>query len=311
MSETRPLVTIGISTYNRADGYLKDALASAVAQTYPKVEIVVSDNCSSDGTEALVKSFSDPRIRYFRQEKNIGANNNFNFCLEQARGEYFLLLHDDDLIDPDFVTACMDALGDGGPVGVIRTGTRVIDDDGNILNQTPNATDGASTVDFFLKWFEGKTALYLCSTLYHTEGLRALGGFGSKTNLFQDVVATVQLAAKMGRVDVFDVKASFRRHAHNFGTAARLHDWCEDSLYLLDMMCQLSADRADEVRRKGLPYLCRKNYRYVAHIRPAHKRLAAYLWVYKLFGYRYSPLQFKFGSYLRGAKRRLHLALQR
>ena len=117
MTPTRPLVTIGISTYNRAGGYLRDALQSAVHQTYPALEIVVSDNCSTDDTEAVVRSFADPRIRYIRQAVNIGANNNFNFCIRQARGVYFLLLHDDDLIDEDLVETCVDALRGDTSVG--------------------------------------------------------------------------------------------------------------------------------------------------------------------------------------------------
>ena len=104
-----PLVTIGIPTYNRAKAYLKDAIKSAVDQTYPNIEILISDNGSTDNTQLLVKSFDDPRIRYIKQENNIGANNNFNYCVMNAKGDYFLLLHDDDLIDKDFVEVCIHA----------------------------------------------------------------------------------------------------------------------------------------------------------------------------------------------------------
>jgi glycosyltransferase involved in cell wall biosynthesis len=100
-----PLVSVGIPTYNRADGYLKEAIQSVLNQTYPNLEIIVSDNCSSDDTGTVVKAFNDSRIRYHRHDVNIGPNNNFNFCLDQAQGAYFLLLHDDDLIDPDFFQA--------------------------------------------------------------------------------------------------------------------------------------------------------------------------------------------------------------
>lgn len=86
---TYPLVTIGIPTYNRADGYLKGAIQSALDQTYPNLEIFISDNCSSDNTGLLVKSFADPRIRYHRHDVNIGGNNNFNYCVEKARGSIF------------------------------------------------------------------------------------------------------------------------------------------------------------------------------------------------------------------------------
>ena len=76
----RPIVTIGIPTYNRAGSFLEQVILSAVNQTYKNIEILVSDNCSTDHTEALLKRFSDPRIRYVKQPQNIGANNNFNFC---------------------------------------------------------------------------------------------------------------------------------------------------------------------------------------------------------------------------------------
>ena len=58
-----PLVTIAIPTYNRADGYLKEAIQSALDQTYPNLEIIVSDNCSIDDTESIVKCLSEPDIR--------------------------------------------------------------------------------------------------------------------------------------------------------------------------------------------------------------------------------------------------------
>ena len=79
-----PLVTIGIPTYNRADGYLKEAIESVINQTYSNLEIIISDNCSSDDTGLVVKSFKDQRIHYYRHDENIGANNNFNFCLKKS-----------------------------------------------------------------------------------------------------------------------------------------------------------------------------------------------------------------------------------
>jgi glycosyltransferase involved in cell wall biosynthesis len=302
----RPLVTIGISTYNRARGYLRQALGSAVAQTYPHLEIVVSDNCSTDDTGAAVAEFGDARIRYFRQATNIGANNNFNFCLSQARGAYFLLLHDDDLIDPDFVQTCIDAVNGNPAVGVIRTGTRRIDAAGVVQRQTFNRVGGLSTGEFFLGWFSGATSLYLCSTLYNTQGLREVGGFQSLKNLLQDVVATARLAARMGRADVRDVKASFRRHESNSGSAARILDWCEDSLFLLELMCELAPEHRAAIRRDGFRFLCDQNYSRASR---ATNPLRAHLAVYRAFGYRRSPLRFLLARRLARTRRSLREAL--
>ena len=147
MSENmRVLVTIAIPTFNRADGNLICALQSAISQTYKNIEIIVSDNCSSDDTEQVVKQFKDPRLQYVRHPENIGANANFNFCLSQAKGDYFLLLHDDDLIDDDFVSVCMKAENYVfNDIGIIRTGTRWIDVDGNVLSEKPILVGACST----------------------------------------------------------------------------------------------------------------------------------------------------------------------
>ena len=217
---TNPLVSIGIPTYKRANSYLKHALRSAINQTYKNIEIIVSDNCSPDNTESVVKEFNDPRIRYYRQKENIGSLNNCNFCLEQSRGKYFLMLYDDDVIDDDFISTCMDAVTYHSEPGIILTGAREIDSEGNILSAAHNTVSGYSTADFILGWFNRKVPLFLCSSLFNTTRLKQLGGFHSKTNMYEDVVAEVQLAAKYGRVDIFDIKASFRRHDSNMGNVA-------------------------------------------------------------------------------------------
>jgi len=304
----RPLVTIGIPTYNRADGFLIQALESAVNQTYPCIEIIVSDNCSTDHTEEVVHGFSSPRIRYFKHTDNIGPVNNFNFCVQEARGQYFLLLHDDDLIDPDFVEACMAAVDDNTDIGVIITGTRKINGQGIALAETSNRLCNDSTKDFFMGWFSGKIALYLCSTLYNCEGLKEIGGFRSKTNHFLDVVATVKLAALYGRADVYNVKASFRRHSANMGgEPARVYAWSEDCLYLLNVMCNLLSndDEKAEIRRYGMPFFCTKNYRLASTIRSRLKRLSTYYKIYKKFDYSYSPVHFLYSRHVRPRKNSL------
>jgi glycosyltransferase involved in cell wall biosynthesis len=287
-----PLVTIAIPTYNRAAGFLADALRSAVGQTYPNLEIIVSDNCSMDSTEDVVRSFSDPRIIYFKHRMNIGANHNFNFCLDRARGKYFLLLHDDDLIDNDFIQSCMAALDQGADVGVIRTGTRKIDAQGRTILEIPNQVEGTSALELMLGWIRGKTTLFLCSTLYHTQGLRVAGGFHSKKNLFQDDVALFKLAATYGRAEVGEVKASFRRHAGNSGDANSIRDWCEDSLYLLELMCSLEPDHEELLRREGMPFFCWQNYARASRIGSPLERIKSYFLVYRMFGMALSPVTF-------------------
>jgi glycosyltransferase involved in cell wall biosynthesis len=304
-----PLVSIGIPTYNRANSYLTQALQSAVNQTYKNIEIIVSDNCSSDDTESVVKDFNDPRIRYYRQKENIGSVPNCNFCLEQSQGKYFLVLYDDDVIDDDFISTCMEAVQPPGEPGVIFTGAREIDSRGNVLSSAHNKVSGYSTADFLLGWFDAKVPLYLCSTVFNTERLKQLGGFHSKTNMYEDVVAFVQLAARYGRVDVFDIKASFRRHDSNMGKTVPYYAWSEDALYLLDIMCEAAPEQASQIRQKGLPYFSSKVYRHIARIESPLKRFSAYLAVYRTFDRCYSPLKFLYVQNVRRLRNRVKRAV--
>lgn len=291
-SSNQPLVSIGIPTYNRAKGNLLKVIERALGQTWGNVEVIVSDNCSSDETPELVGAIEDPRLRYVRQETNIGPNNNFNYCLNQAKGEYFLLFHDDDMIEEDFVNACMSSLEPGKPVGAIFTGVRIIDGDDNVTEEHKNLAAGLSPAEFVLGWFRGRAALYLCSTLYNTARLKEVGGFGSKKNLFDDLVPTFTLTSRFGRADVEDIKASFRRHATNSGATVPIRDWVDDSRYLLDTICQVLPDDSERLRREGKLYFCRKMYQYITAGQAVSQSSMDYLYIYRSFDYCYSPLRF-------------------
>lgn len=299
---TRPRVTIGMPTYNRRDGYFPQALASALAQDFADLEVLVCDNASTDGTSEYVAGLDDERLRYLRHEVNIGANANFNSCLEHASGDYFLLLHDDDLVDPDFVSRCLAALGDGPDVGLVRTGSRVIDADGEVLAVNHTNTAGLDGAEVLLRWFRRETPLYLASTLYNTRWLRAIGGFDSPHGLYQDVKATAVLMARHGHLDVDEVLASFRRHDDNRGSSVKAVQWAEDAVHLLDVIEREFPARAEELKASGATYLCQKCYRVAALIGEPVERWRTYRQVNEMFAGAASPLVYELRRYWRSLK---------
>lgn len=288
-NKNKPLVTIAMPTYNRASTYLRNALQCAVNQTYDNIEIIVSDNCSSDNTEEVVHSFNDQRIRYFRQRENIGAVPNSNFCLEQSKGSYFLQLHDDDMIDDDFIETCMQAADYSTDIGIIRTGTRVIDSHGKVIQETPNIAKGLSTKEFFRCWFACKISIYLCGTIFNTNGLKEIGGFKSKHYLADDGIAIAKLANIYDRLDVKDVKASFRKHSEEITFAVPVIQWCEDFIELLDLILEVT-DGDEQLRSEGIRFFCGLSYNRCKAIKSPIKRLMTYIRVYKMFQYKYSPM---------------------
>jgi glycosyltransferase involved in cell wall biosynthesis len=103
-----PLVSIAIPTYNRLP-QLQRSVASALAQTHASIEVVISDNASTDATEAWASELSarDERVTYLRNPVNVGAVRNFTLAMQATRGEWFMWLADDDFLDPDYVEACL------------------------------------------------------------------------------------------------------------------------------------------------------------------------------------------------------------
>ena len=101
-----PLITIAIPTYNRAS-LVKNCVANALAQSYQNIEVLVSDNASPDDTVAILKSVNDERLRVLTSPKNVGACENFSKCILEARGDYLVLLSDDNLLNADFLEKCV------------------------------------------------------------------------------------------------------------------------------------------------------------------------------------------------------------
>lgn len=103
MQSLLPKVTIGMPVYNGRDT-LRPVLDSLLAQSFADFELIISDNASTDDTADICKEYAqrDSRIRYVRQEKNIGVAN-FKFVFLEARGEYFLWAADDDIRSPEFL----------------------------------------------------------------------------------------------------------------------------------------------------------------------------------------------------------------
>jgi glycosyltransferase involved in cell wall biosynthesis len=100
-----PLITIGVPTRNRS-ALLKKCLESIFAQTYQNIEVLVSDNASTDDTLAVLQSVGDSRLRILSNPEDIGASENFANCVREARGDYLVLVSDDNTLDPLFLEKC-------------------------------------------------------------------------------------------------------------------------------------------------------------------------------------------------------------
>lgn len=134
MHDDLPLVCICIPTYNAAVT-IRETLESILAQSYTNLVIHVSDNASTDETLKIVESVSDARVRIHRQEKNIGAEGNFNCCIQLAEGKYTAIFHADDIYEPDMVVRQVAFLEANPEAGAVFTEASTIDETGNKIGE--------------------------------------------------------------------------------------------------------------------------------------------------------------------------------
>jgi len=152
-SSRRPLVSLGLPVYN-GEKFLRQALDSLTGQTHADLEIIVSDNASTDATAAICREYAarDPRLRYVRQATNIGAAPNYNAVFEASRGRYFKWAAHDDYMDPEAIAVCVAAL-EADP-GTVLCHPRLVDvdEDGRVIAELDRGTVGlGSAADRFFQ----------------------------------------------------------------------------------------------------------------------------------------------------------------
>ena len=134
MSTEWPLVCVCIPTYN-AGTTVRETLASVLSQTYPNLIVHISDNASTDDTLKQVDAVADSRVRIHRLKQNVGAEGNFNRCIELAEGEYTAIFHADDIYETDMLAKQVAFLQGSPEAAAVFTSASLIDDKGQKVGQ--------------------------------------------------------------------------------------------------------------------------------------------------------------------------------
>ena len=130
----RPRVSVGMPVYNR-EKYVGLAIESHLQQTYEDFELVITDNASTDHSEQICREYAakDPRVKYHRNPRNLGASGNYNRCFELSTGEYFRWTPSDDLISPNVLQRAVQILDQDPSVFVAYPKTKLIDSEGTVI----------------------------------------------------------------------------------------------------------------------------------------------------------------------------------
>lgn len=185
-----PLVSIVIPTFNRAD-MLKKAIESALLQDYENIEIIVSDNASTDHTPDIISAFTDiSKIRIFRNEQNIGMVANWRKALlEHVKGDWFLMLSDDDVLtDPSYIREAARMIEEHPELVMIYAGGRVVDAEGVEIGKLelpfPRVASGRDV--FLSRGLIKPQDFTLCNVLFSTEVSKSVCAFSNDWNISCD-----------------------------------------------------------------------------------------------------------------------------
>lgn len=170
--------TIGIPAFKAA--FLKECINSVLTQSFTDFELIVINDASPDAIDEIVLSFNDKRIRYYKNDKNTGAENvvnNWNKCLDSAVGEYFILLGDDDKLEPDYLEEFNGLILKYSHLDVFHCRSKIIDGNSEIIGLTPSWPEFESVYDNIWHRLSGYRIQYISDFVYRTDALKNEGGF--------------------------------------------------------------------------------------------------------------------------------------
>lgn len=213
----KPLVSINICTFNRADLIAK-AIESALAQNYPNIEIVIVDDNSTDDTEEVVKKFAyqNQNIYFFKTSGNQGITKNRNFGLEKSHGKYIAVLDSDDYwLDENKLTEQVDFLEQNPDHVLVGTFTKVVDvEDKEIDTLKPETTDQSIRDRILLQ-----NQFTHSSVLFRKDSLPS---YNEKYFIWEDLAAWLDIGRNYKFANIPKVYTAYKKHGTNISQTRKI-----------------------------------------------------------------------------------------
>ena len=250
--------TILLPTYKSR--FLRECIDSIVAQTYPDWELLVVDDASPDPIEAVVKTYDDARIRYYRNAQNYGARHlvdQWNHCLSLATGAYVICMGDDDLLLPHCLETYAELIGQYPDIALLHGQTQIIDEKGNVVKQLMPRPERESAITMLYHRTFSRRAQFIGDFCYLRSALVAQGGFYKLPYAWgSDDITALQAAGQQGIVNTQEVVFAYRdnagsitRHAH---IAGKLHAVWLEAWWKWQFLHRPAANEQDEQYRRLL-----------------------------------------------------------
>jgi GT2 family glycosyltransferase len=215
---SQPRLTVAVPVYN-GSRFLRQALASVLAQSLADFDLLVVDDASEDDGAAIVAAITDPRLRFVRNPERLGLVGNWNRCLELTDTPLVTVFHQDDLMAADNL-ARKAALLDAEPgLGMVYSDARQIDEDGEVLcgywTEPPGggATQRMAGAQFLRQLLSGVNPVCAPTVMLRREIVQAVGGFDPGLPFTADWEMWLRLASRADVAFIPEPLVDYRRHA--------------------------------------------------------------------------------------------------
>lgn len=206
-----PLISVIMPAYN-AEKYIFEAINSIIDQTYNNWELIIVDDASTDGTNQIIDSFTDPRIKVFKNSQNMGIAFSTNRGIKESRGEYFALMDDDDIAISYRFEKTLAFLENNPQIDIVGGGAIAIGEEGSDFKNMAIPRLNPKMIKAYLLFKDcmlNGTVLMRRSVIYDNNIWYKDACFG-----MQDYMFFVEASKKVEIANLPDVVLKYRYHSN-------------------------------------------------------------------------------------------------
>ncbi len=219
------MVSFIIPAYKGA--YLAAAIKSILEQSYTDIELIIVNDKSPEDLDSVVASFNDPRIRYYKNETNLGGKSlvcQWNYCITLARGEYLVMAADDDIYAPEFAKECVALFEKYPMIDLVRSRVKVIDERGALLAIDTIMPEYTNKYQYAYYWLTGQAITCMGNFMFRTAKIQEKAFMDFPCAFGTDIATPIEMSFR-GVGNTADMLFAFRESSiHLSSNTTRIKD---------------------------------------------------------------------------------------
>lgn len=177
--------------------FFRQAIDSILSQEYSDLELIIVNDKSPEDIEEIVKSYSDPRIRYYENEENIGGKSlvaQWNHCIKYANGDYLILAADDDIYNPQFLTECVNLAQKYPDIDLVRARVKIINENNELIGIDSVLPEYISKYGYLYYYMVGASFTCIGNFMFKTSVIKSKKFIDYPCAFGSDTSSTIMMA---------------------------------------------------------------------------------------------------------------------